>query len=133
MAYLRGQSNAKGGGGLAETLQFHRIIDSQTERMRELISDLLDVAHIETGTGQASQHHAGVLRQRTSEAGAREELRRVTVVGRRSPCNHLLQGDGELVRAERPALPDLLPESYYSVPGVPSARLLPPHSKRWRM
>ena len=34
----------------AETVQFHRIIDSQTERMRELISDLLDVAHIETGT-----------------------------------------------------------------------------------
>ena len=31
-------------------LQFHRIIDSQTERMRELISDLLDVAHIEAGT-----------------------------------------------------------------------------------
>ena len=50
MAYSRGQANAKGGGGLAETLQFHRIIDSQTKRMRELISDLLDVAHIETGT-----------------------------------------------------------------------------------
>ena len=50
MAYSRGQANAKGGGGLAETLQFHRIIDSQTERMRELISDLLDVAHIETST-----------------------------------------------------------------------------------
>ena len=33
----------------AETLQFHRIIDAQTDRMRELISDLLDVAHIETG------------------------------------------------------------------------------------
>ncbi len=33
-----------------ETLQFHRIIDAQTDRMRELISDLLDVAHIETGT-----------------------------------------------------------------------------------
>ena len=33
MAYSRGQSNAKGGGRLAETLQFHRIIDSQTEQM----------------------------------------------------------------------------------------------------
>ena len=33
MAYSRGQANAKGGGGLAETLQFHRIIDSQTERI----------------------------------------------------------------------------------------------------
>ena len=34
----------------AETVQFHRIIDAQTDRMRELISDLLDVARIETGT-----------------------------------------------------------------------------------
>ena len=33
-----------------ETHQFHRIIESQTDRMRELIRDLLDVAHIETGT-----------------------------------------------------------------------------------
>ena len=34
----------------AEILQFHRIIDSQVDRMRELISDLLDVARIDTGT-----------------------------------------------------------------------------------
>ncbi len=34
----------------AETVQFHRIIDAQTDRMRALISDLLDVARIETGT-----------------------------------------------------------------------------------
>ena len=34
----------------AETVQFHRIIDAQTDRMRELISNLLDVARIETGT-----------------------------------------------------------------------------------
>ena len=34
----------------AEVRQFHRIIDSQADRMRELISDLLDVGHIETGT-----------------------------------------------------------------------------------
>ena len=34
----------------AETLQFHQIIDAQTDRMRELISDLLDVARIESGT-----------------------------------------------------------------------------------
>ena len=33
-----------------EQFQFHRIIDAQTERMRILISDLLDVARIETGT-----------------------------------------------------------------------------------
>ena len=34
----------------AETLQFHQIIDTQTDRMRELIADLLDVARIESGT-----------------------------------------------------------------------------------
>ena len=33
-----------------ETLQFHQIIDAQTDRMRELIADLLDVARIESGT-----------------------------------------------------------------------------------
>ena len=33
----------------AETVQFHRIIDAQTDRMRDLISDLLDAARIETG------------------------------------------------------------------------------------
>ena len=33
-----------------EIVQFLRIIKSQTERMRELISELLDVARIETGT-----------------------------------------------------------------------------------
>ena len=33
-----------------ETLQFHRIIDAQTDRMRVLIADLLDVARIETGS-----------------------------------------------------------------------------------
>ena len=34
----------------AEARQFHWIIDQQTDRMRELIGDLLDVARIETGT-----------------------------------------------------------------------------------
>ena len=34
----------------AETLQFHRIIDAQASHMRKLISDLLDVAGIATGT-----------------------------------------------------------------------------------
>ena len=34
----------------AEIHQFHRIIDTQTDRMRELISDLLDVARIDSGT-----------------------------------------------------------------------------------
>ena len=34
----------------AEMRQFHRIISEQAGRMRSLIRDLLDVAHIETGT-----------------------------------------------------------------------------------
>ena len=34
----------------AEVSQFHRIIDMQTDRMRDLIGDLLDVAHIQTGS-----------------------------------------------------------------------------------
>ena len=34
----------------AEVAQFHRIIDIQTDRMRDLISDLLDVARIQTGS-----------------------------------------------------------------------------------
>ena len=34
----------------AEVVQFHRIIDAQTDRMRDLISDLLDVARIQTGS-----------------------------------------------------------------------------------
>jgi PAS domain S-box-containing protein len=35
--------------GAAETRQFHRIIADQSEQMRRLIGDLLDVARIETG------------------------------------------------------------------------------------
>ena len=34
----------------AELRQFHRIIDEQADRMRDLIGDLLDMAHIEAGT-----------------------------------------------------------------------------------
>ena len=34
----------------AELRQFHRIIDTQADRMRDLLADLLDVAHIEAGT-----------------------------------------------------------------------------------
>ena len=33
----------------AELRQFHKIIDEQADRMRDLLADLLDVAHIETG------------------------------------------------------------------------------------
>ncbi len=44
----------------AEVHQFHRIIVEQTERMRELIGDLLDVAHIETGSLSVSPEPSDV-------------------------------------------------------------------------
>ena len=54
----------------AEALQFHRIIDDQAEHMRSLITDLLDVARIETGTlsvsSEASEAAVLVDRARNS-------------------------------------------------------------------
>ena len=44
----------------AETAQFHRIIDAQADRMRRMISDLLDVARIETGDLAVSPQPAEV-------------------------------------------------------------------------
>ena len=44
----------------AEMRQFHRMIDDQADRMRRMISDLLDVAHIETGTLSVSPEPTGV-------------------------------------------------------------------------
>ena len=58
----------------AETLQFHRIIDTQTDRMRVLIADLLDVAHIETGTLSISP-------EPTDVASLTEEARNAFVSG----------------------------------------------------
>ena len=57
--------------------------------------------------GESPEHHAGVLLQRAREAGTGEELRRVAIVLRRGSGHHLLQGNRELVRAERAALSDL--------------------------
>ncbi len=45
----------------AETRQFHRIILEQTDRMRALIADLLDVARIETGTLSVSPEPTDLL------------------------------------------------------------------------
>ncbi len=44
----------------AEVNQFHRIINDQADRMRRMITDLLDVAHIETGTLSVSPEPSGV-------------------------------------------------------------------------
>ena len=44
----------------AEVSQFHRIINDQADRMRRMITDLLDVAHIETGTLSVNPEPSGV-------------------------------------------------------------------------
>ena len=46
----------------AELLQFIRIIDAQADHMRELISDLLDVVRIETGTLSVTPEPVAVAR-----------------------------------------------------------------------
>ena len=46
----------------AEVRQFLRLIDQQSDRMRELISDLLDVARIETGTLKVTPEPEDVVR-----------------------------------------------------------------------
>ena len=66
----------------AEILQFHRIIDSQTDRMRELISDLLDVARTDTGTLSISP-------EPTDMAVVAEEARRVFLSGQSSNRLHV--------------------------------------------
>ena len=46
----------------AETVQFHRIINEQADHMRDLISDLIDVVRIETGTLSVNPEPAEVPR-----------------------------------------------------------------------
>ncbi len=46
----------------AETAQFHRIINEQADHMRDLISDLIDVVRIETGTLSVNPEPAEVAR-----------------------------------------------------------------------
>ena len=72
---------AEGSLDPAEALQFHRIIDDQAEHMRSLITDLLDVARIETGTLSVSQEasEAAVLVDRARNTfltgGGRSNIR----------------------------------------------------------
>ena len=47
---------------LAEMTQFHRIINEQADYMRDLISDLIDVVRIETGTLSVNPHPVEVAR-----------------------------------------------------------------------
>ena len=54
----------------AETAQFHRIIRDQSDQMRFLIGDLLDVAHIETGALSIDLEPSDI-RTLAEEAGSR--------------------------------------------------------------
>ena len=64
----------------AEVRQFHRIIDDQTDHMSDLISDLLDVARIETGALPVSPEPRDMARlvdearSRFESAGGRHTL-----------------------------------------------------------
>ena len=79
----------------AEIHQFHRIIDSQTDRMRELISDLLDVARIDSGTLSVSP-------EPTDVASLAEEARKVYLSGGfRNTLNIDLSQDLPWVLADR--------------------------------
>ena len=66
--------------GFPEMRQFHRIIDDQTDHMIGLINDLLDVAHIETGTLPVAPEPADVAvlvdqaRNRFLSGGGRSNL-----------------------------------------------------------
>ena len=72
--------NDPGGLDPTEMRQFFRIIDDQAEHMRSLMSDLLDMARIETGTLSVSPEPADVTRlvdeakNRFLNAGGRNEL-----------------------------------------------------------
>ncbi len=79
----------------AEIHQFHRIIDSQADRMRELISDLLDVARIDSGTLSISP-------EPTDVDLLAEEARRVYLSGGfRNTLNIVLSQDLPWVMADR--------------------------------
>ena len=64
----------------AEMLQFHRIIDEQSDYMRDLIGDLLDIARIKTGELSVAPEPVEVVRlldearTRSLSGGARNEV-----------------------------------------------------------
>ena len=79
----------------AETAQFHRIIRDQSEQMRHLIGDLLDVARIETGTLPVAPDPAEV---KSLVEGA---VSRFLAGTERNPVEVELAGDLPLVLADR--------------------------------
>ena len=67
---------------ISETIQLHRLIRDQTESMRELIGNLLDVARIETGTLPVALQpmEASVLLEQARSTFARGEARHNLVI-----------------------------------------------------
>src|SRR5439155_15705981 len=100
----------------------HRQVIESGQRVGLAAAELSDERQNRRGvlrlSGESSQNHTGVFAERPREAGAGEELTRISVILRRGPGHDLLEGDGELVRVERAALPDLLAWRRYLVPGL---------------
>ncbi len=86
----------------AEVVQFHRIINSQTDRMRAMISDLLDVARIEMGALSISPKPVEV-------AVLVEDARSAFQAGRRNNRLHVdLPPDLPWVMADRSRMAQVL-------------------------
>ena len=79
----------------SETAQFHRIIRDQSDRMRHLIGDLLDVARIETGNLPVAPEPSGL------PALVEEAVDRFTAGGARHPLSVELAEDLPLVMADK--------------------------------
>ena len=86
----------------AEMRQFFRIIDAQIDRMHVLISDLLDVARIETGTLSVSPESTDVALLAT------EALNTFRSGGGRHNIDIDLAGDLPWVMADRPRIVQVL-------------------------
>ena len=79
----------------SETAQFHRIIRDQSDRMRHLIGDLLDVARIETGNLPVAPEPSELPALVAAAAG------RFTAGGERHPLSVELPEDLPLVLADK--------------------------------
>ena len=79
----------------AEAAQFHRIIREQSDQMRQLVGDLLDVARIETGALAVNPEPSG-LRMLVEEA-----MGRFLAGEKRNPVNIELAEDLPLVMADK--------------------------------
>ncbi len=104
----------------AETAQFHRIIDSQVNHMRDLIGDLLDVARIAAGTLSVKPEPIDVIAlvdEATRGFGGEASTSRVVVE---------IAADLPMVMADRRRIGQvlsnlLLNASKFSPPGAPVA------------